>query len=104
MSKAFYCDNCGESVNSGEERCPGCGRFFRAVKCPVCSYSGKGGEFAKGCPVCGYLSDHKHLNQTGSSENNKKGEFLKISKLFAYTSLVLLSFLLIYLIYLFFKI
>ncbi len=34
--------------------CPECGRFFSAVRCPRCGYSGSAAKFAAGCPVCGY--------------------------------------------------
>ncbi len=37
-----------------ERACPVCGRFFSAVRCPRCGYSGPAGKFAAGCPVCGY--------------------------------------------------
>jgi len=104
LSKSFYCDNCGESVESDEERCPGCGRFFRAVKCPVCDFSGKGNEFLKGCPVCGYLSIQENINRNIKKEKNKKKEFFNISRITAYFSLILLTILLVYFIYLFVKI
>ncbi len=90
-------------VKPNEEKCPGCGRFFRAVKCPVCSYSGKGADFLKGCPSCGYLSTNKNTGPNPLPDKKSKNEFLKISKLFAYISLVLLSVVLIYLIYYLFK-
>jgi hypothetical protein len=34
--------------------CPKCGRFFSAVRCPNCGYTGEGREFTYGCPSCGY--------------------------------------------------
>lgn len=34
--------------------CPGCGRFFSAVKCPRCGFSAPASSFKAGCPVCGY--------------------------------------------------
>jgi len=102
MTKSFHCDYCGEAVSPDEERCPNCGRFFKAVKCPVCSYTGKGKEFVKGCPSCGYLTDNEKVSL--SSKNKKNGDVFSISKLFAYISIFALSFLLIYLIYLFTKI
>ncbi|MDA3811447.1 MAG: hypothetical protein PF518_14105 [Spirochaetaceae bacterium] len=94
MAKSFHCDNCGEAVSPDEERCPNCGRFFRAVRCPVCSYTGPGADFLKGCPSCGYLKD----------QAKKKKEIFSISRFFAYTSIFFLLSLLIYLIYLFSKI
>ncbi|MBN2657072.1 MAG: hypothetical protein JXR86_08430 [Spirochaetales bacterium] len=102
MAKSFHCDYCGEAVGPEEERCPGCGRFFRAVKCPVCGYSGKGAEFLKGCPVCGYLADGGgRLPEPGKK---KSDTFLSMSRVFAYSAIAFLSALLIYLIYLFTKI
>lgn len=92
MARSFYCDNCGEKVSPDQERCPGCGRFFRAVKCPVCGYSGEGGEFLKGCPVCGYLKE-KEIKE------RKKRPFWTMSRLFAYSAITFLSLLLIFLIY-----
>ena len=102
MTKSFHCDFCGEAVSPDEERCPSCGRFFRAVKCPVCSYTGKGAEFIKGCPSCGYLTDtEKSQNHT---KKFKKRDFLSISKVFAYSAILILSLLLIYLLFLYTKI
>jgi len=102
MAKSFHCDYCGEAVRPDEDRCPGCGRFFRAVKCPVCGYSGKGNEFLKGCPVCGYLADPKE--NLPPEKKKKSDNFLSMSKLFAYWAIAFLSAVLAYLIYLFSKI
>jgi uncharacterized membrane protein YvbJ len=102
MAKSFHCDHCGESVSPDEERCPHCGRFFRAVKCPVCAYTGKGAEFLKGCPSCGYLTDEK--KGSVKRKNMKSREFLRISKIFAYSAIVILSLLLVYLLFLYTKI
>jgi len=101
MAKSFHCDHCGEAVSPDEDRCPNCGRFFRAVKCPVCSYTGKGKEFMRGCPSCGYLTESE---KDSLLLNNKKKDVFSISKLFAYISIFVLSFVLIYLVYLFTKI
>lgn len=38
--------------------CPNCGRFFEAVRCPVCSYVGDGRDFVHGCPNCGYAGEN----------------------------------------------
>ncbi|MBB6479165.1 rubredoxin-like domain-containing protein [Spirochaeta isovalerica] len=102
MAKSFHCDNCGEAVSPDEERCPGCGRFFRAVKCPVCGYTGKGAEFLRGCPVCGYLADS--YDKTPQDKKKKKDSFLSMSRMFAYSAIFFLSAVLVYLIYLFTKI
>lgn len=98
MAKSFHCDFCGEVVSPDEERCPGCGRFFRAVKCPVCSYTAQGKEFLNGCPSCGYLAapvEEKH--RTGKK---KKDNFLNISRVFAWSAMAILAFLLLYFLYL----
>ena len=102
MAKSFHCDFCGEAVRPDEERCPGCGRFFRAVKCPVCSYTAKGEEFLHGCPSCGYLTDVEK-KRTEDQKKNKR-DFLNISKLFAYGAITILSLLLIYFLYLYSRI
>ena len=50
----FFCEHCGAEVGRDERACPECGRFFSAVRCPRCGFSGSAGKFADGCPVCGY--------------------------------------------------
>ncbi|AFG37743.1 zinc ribbon domain-containing protein [Spirochaeta africana] len=50
----FFCENCGTDVPASAMMCPVCGRFFAAVRCPRCSYSGRQAEFKNGCPRCGY--------------------------------------------------
>ena len=99
MAKSFHCDNCGEAVSPDEVRCPRCGRYFRAVRCPVCSYTGQGREFLKGCPVCGYLGDNYSTEQV-DEKRKKHGEFLNISRIFAYSAIAVLSILLVYFLYL----
>lgn len=50
----FFCENCHREVRPSAKVCPHCGRFFEAVRCPVCEYTGDGREFVRGCPNCGY--------------------------------------------------
>jgi predicted nucleic acid-binding Zn-ribbon protein len=50
----FFCENCGTEVKPHARVCPKCGRFFSAVRCPNCGYTGEGREFLHGCPSCGY--------------------------------------------------
>ncbi|PKL26377.1 MAG: hypothetical protein CVV47_00135 [Spirochaetae bacterium HGW-Spirochaetae-3] len=50
----FFCEHCGAEVGKDERSCPECGRFFSAVRCPRCGFSGAAGKFSAGCPVCGY--------------------------------------------------
>lgn len=56
MSKRsrFYCENCGKEVRASAKVCPHCGRFFSAVRCPVCGFTGESRLFIQGCPSCGY--------------------------------------------------
>ena len=58
MKKAqFFCEECGTEVRMNASKCPSCGKNFSAVRCPKCSYVGQPGEFAKGCPNCGYSEE-----------------------------------------------
>ncbi len=50
----FFCENCHKEVRPSARVCPHCGRFFEAVRCPVCNYTGEGSDFVRGCPNCGY--------------------------------------------------
>ncbi len=50
----FFCENCHHEVRPNAKVCPHCGRFFEAVRCPICSYVGEGRDFIRGCPNCGY--------------------------------------------------
>lgn len=63
----FFCENCGAEVLSKARFCPHCGKFFSAVRCPNCNYTGSVSEFRTGCPVC-------HYSDTGVAlEDNKTG-------------------------------
>jgi len=50
----FFCENCGGEVKANAKVCPHCGRFFSAVRCPVCGFTGESHLFVRGCPNCGY--------------------------------------------------
>jgi hypothetical protein len=50
----FFCENCHKEVRPNAKVCPHCGRFFTAVRCPMCSYVGSARDFTHGCPNCGY--------------------------------------------------
>jgi ssDNA-binding Zn-finger/Zn-ribbon topoisomerase 1 len=50
----FFCEHCHHEVRPNAKVCPHCGRFFEAVRCPVCNYVGQSGDFIHGCPNCGY--------------------------------------------------
>ncbi|NNM67987.1 MAG: hypothetical protein HKM06_08265 [Spirochaetales bacterium] len=70
----FYCENCGHEVPFNAAICPHCNKIFKAVKCPICSFSGPPDKFLNGCPMCGYLSTTSSLNRKRASEveENKK--------------------------------
>jgi ribosomal protein L32 len=55
----FFCENCGTEVRPNAKVCPHCGRFFRAVRCPVCSFTGESTLFLRGCPNCGYAGGQR---------------------------------------------
>jgi len=57
MKARFFCANCGTEVSARAERCPTCGKFFRAVTCPKCGFEGDVDAFLRGCPVCHYMVD-----------------------------------------------
>jgi hypothetical protein len=50
----FFCENCKHEVKPNSKVCPHCGRFFTAVKCPACGFTGENKLFTLGCPNCGY--------------------------------------------------
>ena len=58
----FFCENCHKEVRPNARVCPHCGRFFTAVRCPVCSYVGEAPQFASGCPNCGYSAGSNAAN------------------------------------------
>lgn len=53
----FYCENCAAEVKANAKVCPSCGRFFSAVRCPKCSFTGEARLFVFGCPSCGYAAE-----------------------------------------------
>lgn len=50
----FFCMSCGKEVDAESDACPSCGKLFRAVRCPKCSFTGEGELFIDGCPNCSY--------------------------------------------------
>jgi ribosomal protein L32 len=62
----FFCENCGTEVRPNAKVCPHCGRFFRAVRCPVCSFTGESMLFLQGCPNCGYAGGTGRGKAAGS--------------------------------------
>lgn len=74
----YFCENCGKEVAANARFCPHCGRFFSAVRCPKCDYSGAVTAFKKGCPRCHYAMTHEDIY--GKAEDvpsviNKKNHF-----------------------------
>jgi len=74
-STKFFCENCGTEVKRNARICPTCGRFFSAVRCPVCNYTGQGEEFVRGCPNCGYSGS---AGGAGGKKGFSSGEIAEI--------------------------
>ena len=72
---SFYCENCGKRVGPSARVCPYCGRFFTAVKCPVCRFSGEVGLFMTGCPSCGYTGDERRQFEVINLPSSSTGLF-----------------------------
>jgi len=73
----FFCDNCGAEVDRDLKACPQCGRFFAAVRCPKCGFSGEEKMFSSGCPSCGYSappSGKAHKTGRGGQREKKAKE------------------------------
>ena len=68
----FFCDNCGTEVDRDVKACPKCGRFFAAVRCPSCGYSGADEMFQGGCPMCGYSAPPPSGARDASLQDVKK--------------------------------
>ncbi len=102
MARSFYCNHCGKKVARDALRCPSCGRYFGAVLCPRCGYSGGEGEFVSGCPSCGYLGDRTERDGSSPSGKKKERPLLDLPPAFFVVGIVLLSGLLIFLIKLWF--
>ncbi|MCL2186719.1 MAG: hypothetical protein FWB86_12840 [Treponema sp.] len=67
----FFCDHCGYEVGRDVKSCPKCGRYFAAVRCPSCGYSGPDEMFQGGCPMCGYSAPPPDANV--KQNKNRKG-------------------------------
>ncbi len=118
----FYCENCGREVPFNAEVCPYCGKVFDAVKCPICGYEGSPEEFTSGCPKCGYLSvssgikvdfavnaenvDSEKSKTKGKKFNKggRKKKILNLSPPFFKAIVGVLVLVLIFLIYLLFRV
>jgi predicted amidophosphoribosyltransferase len=98
MARSFYCNHCGKKVSSHAAKCPSCGRYFGAVLCPQCGYSGEDKEFSSGCPVCGYLGDKVGDESVRTLKEKKKRPLLDLPLPFFVLGILLLSGLLLFLI------
>ncbi len=93
--RKYYCENCRTRVKEDDVVCPKCGRYFSAVKCPRCAYSGEAEQFASGCPQCGYLAPNFPLTGSGgragsSSMSNRPRRRNRPLPLWVYNSLSIL--------------
>ena len=73
----FYCENCGAKVSKNSSVCPHCAVQFKAVKCPVCSYSDAPEVFVKGCPKCGYSGTQTTHYSSLQKKKRKKQRVVK---------------------------
>ena len=64
----YFCENCGAEVLSKARFCPHCGKFFSAVRCPNCNYTGQVSEFKSGCPRCHYTDSSLNGNKKSHVE------------------------------------
>jgi ABC-type uncharacterized transport system involved in gliding motility auxiliary subunit len=95
MTRKFYCRACGRQVSYEAESCPYCGRFFTAVKCPKCGFSGEDVLFIEGCPKCVFGWDKSTENfMVKSKKRIYKSISLKWVRRLILPSLVLLLLLL----------
>lgn len=76
----YFCENCGAEVNANARFCPNCGKFFAAVRCPRCTYTGMIRDFKSGCPRCHYAMSKEELYGTETEENSIDGRKHKLSR------------------------
>ncbi len=92
------------------EVCPYCGKLFGGVKCPICGFEEKPVLFTEGCPRCGYMSVNLKYPEQGKGVKKKPAvmkadkEHPFISPVIFKTALLILGLLLIFLIFLLFKV
>ncbi len=90
MKARFFCASCGTEVSARAERCPTCGKFFRAVTCPKCGFEGDVDSFLKGCPVCHYMVDVAKLKSVGAGGSPARRAKRTLSPAFYKTAAVVL--------------
>lgn len=76
----YFCENCGAEVSANARFCPNCGKFFAAVRCPRCSYTGTIKDFKFGCPKCHYAMTKDELYGTQNQEETLDGRKHKLSR------------------------
>ncbi|MBQ2601557.1 MAG: zinc ribbon domain-containing protein [Treponema sp.] len=77
----YFCENCGAEVLSKARFCPHCGKFFSAVRCPNCNYTGQVSDFKNGCPRCHYkTSDASSDSPEKSGYDTSDGLEHKLSR------------------------
>lgn len=76
----YFCENCGAEVNANARFCPNCGKFFAAVRCPRCTYTGTIRDFKSGCPRCHYAMSKEELYGTETEENSIYDRKHKLSR------------------------
>ena len=97
MARNFYCNHCGKKVARNAAKCPSCGRYFGAILCPKCGYSGSEGEFSGGCPSCGYLGDRAEPAPARGGRDPRKRTVLNLPPLFFAVGILILGGLLVFL-------
>ncbi|MBN2736032.1 MAG: zinc ribbon domain-containing protein [Spirochaetales bacterium] len=95
IESQFLCDACGTKVGYKETRCPKCGKFFNAVRCPVCHFVGENSQFRFGCPSCGYALGIEKKPQEKKTKINKQRAKAIFPPWFYYLSLPVLVVLII---------
>ena len=73
----FFCDFCGNEVSQKDIFCNKCGKFFAAVRCPVCGTTGTSEKFMNGCPKCGYAFNKDPKGASGSEHGSNSVFFPK---------------------------
>ena len=76
----YFCENCGAEVSANARFCPNCGKFFAAVRCPRCTYTGTIRDFKSGCPKCHYAMTKDELYGTQNQEASLDGRKHKLSR------------------------
>ncbi len=76
----YFCENCGTEVGAKAKFCPHCGKFFAAVRCPKCAFTGTVNDFKSGCPVCHYAMTKEDIYGKEDNEGTLDGRKHKLSR------------------------